>query len=329
MFGFKTKEFAIDLGSSRIRIADKEHVLLVSDASTAILYQHEKVERIVLAYGNNAEEMHGKIPKPLQEISAIRDGAVWDKECLREIMRNLMVQVNERLLWVNQPICICVPAQANLVEKKIIQKIMKEAGGGKIRFVNRAMATAQSIQIPFHEPHGHLIIDIGAHITEMTLLSCSDVVKSQLIKIGGEVLSLGIVRHLRKKKGIEISLLQAETIKEKYGAALWDSEVGADEFEIKGKSVRSSFPKAVWICPQDVIEGLGEPLQALLEAIQEFLDAVPLEVATDIAQTGIVLVGGGAKLRDLDEAIALHTNLPVIIPENPESLCVIGALDLH
>lgn len=327
MFGFRTTEFAIDLGSSHIRIANVEQGLLVSEASRAVVYQQDrKGERVVLAHGNLVLPMHGRIPKPLEEVLAIRDGAVWDRDCLREMIRSLMVQANQRLLWVNQQIVICLPNQANLVEKKNLQKIFKEAGGGKIRFVNRAMAAASALNIPFHEPHGHFIVDIGAHTTEMTILSCSEVVQNKLIKLGGESLSKGIVRHLRDKFRIEISLQQAERLKEEQGSAIWIQENTGELIEVKGISVNSSFPDSQLIDRREIIEGLSPGLKLLAENIQDFLDEVPLELAGDIADAGIVLIGGGALLEDIDDAIRNFTNLPVIIPEEPRSLAVIGAL---
>lgn len=326
MFGFRTAEFAIDLGSSHIRIANLKQGLLVSEASRAVVYQQDKGERVVLAYGNLVLPMHGRIPKPLEEVLAIRDGAVWDRDCLREIIRSLMVLANQRLLWVNQQLVICLPSQANLVEKKNLQKIFKEAGGGKIRFVNRAMAAASALNIPFHEPHGHFIVDIGAHTTEMTILSCSDVVQNKLIKLGGEALSKGLVRHLRDKFKIEVSLQQAERLKEEFGSAVWIREDTGELIEVKGLSIETSFPDSLLIDRREIVEGLGAGLKLLVENIQAFLDEVPLELAGDIADVGIVLIGGGALLEGIDDAIRNYTNLPVIIPEEPKSLAVTGAL---
>lgn len=327
MFGFRTAEFAIDLGSSHIRIANLEQGLLVSEASRAVVYQQDKKgERIVLAHGNAVLPMHGRIPKPLEEVLVIRDGAVWDRDCLRELIRSLMVQANQRLLWVNQQLVICLPNQANLVEKKNLQKIFKEAGGGKIRFVNRSMAAASALNIPFQEPHGHFIVDIGAHTTEMTILSCSAVVQNKLIKVGGESLSKGIVRHLRNKFRIEISLQQAERLKEEYGSAIWIREDTGELIEVKGISVEESFPDSQLIDRREIVEGLSAGLKLLAENIQDFLDEVPLELAADIADAGIILIGGGALLEDIDDAVRNFTNLPVIIPEDPRSLAVIGAL---
>jgi rod shape-determining protein MreB and related proteins len=327
MFGFRTKEFAVDLGSSNIRIAVSDQGVLAIEATRAIVYVQENGEQVVLAVGNAAADMHGKMPSSLKEVSPIRDGMVQDFYSMREILKLMIIQVNDRLLWANQHIRICIPFVANLTEQKSLKKLLKEAGASKVSFVNRSVAAATSIDLPFHEAHGHMIVDIGSHTTEISVLSCGDVVESKFIKIGGENLNQGIVRHIRKVAGIEISLCQANDLKKKYGSAMQNRAIEG-KIEIKGLSVQSNFPKSTVINTSEITVGLGGGLQLLIEAIQSFLDDTPLELASDIAQIGVVLIGGGALLRDIDEAISEKTNLPVVIPDSPELASVLGALDM-
>jgi rod shape-determining protein MreB and related proteins len=327
MFGFRTKEFAVDLGSSSIRIALNNQGVLAVEATRAIVYEQEDGEQVVLAVGNSAAEMHGKMPKSLKEIFPVRDGTVKNILVMREILKILIIQVNDRLLWANQHIRLCIPFVANQSEKKAWMQLLKEAGASKVSFVNRAMAAAIYIQLPFNEPHGHMIVDIGSHTTEISVLSCGDVVESKLIKIGGETLNQGIVRHIKNAIGLEISLSQADELKKMYGSAMQNraSEV---MIEIKGRSVEENFPKAEMIDSGEITVGLGDSLQLLIDAISSFLDGTSLELANDIAQIGVVLIGGGALLKDIDEAISEKTNLPVVIPDDPEIASVLGALEM-
>jgi rod shape-determining protein MreB len=255
----------------------------------------------IIALGDTALDMHGKLPKSLEMVYLVRDGVVQESFCLEYLVREMLGQMQENIIWAMQQVYITVPNVANDVEKQNLRELMKKLGINRVHFINRAMAGATTLKIPYQQPHGYCIIDIGAHTTDMTILSCSDIVANKLVKLGGSNLDQALSRYIRENYNIEISSEQARKLKEQYGCAIPDMEQ-TELVEIRGKS-----------------------LQLLVDAIEEFIEHVPLELSTDVAQIGIVLVGGGALLPEIDVAITNVINILAIIPENPHETCVLGA----
>ena len=324
MLGFRPSMLGFDFGSANLRVGSEQQVL-VTEATRAVVYSPKSGKRSIVALGNSAKEMQGRLPNILQELTLVQDGSLQDVDCLQELVRQLIIQVKDRLLWANQQVCITIPYAANQFEKQVYAQMMKNAGAGKVHFVNRAIAAAEAMEIPYQEPHGHCVIDIGAHTMEMTILSCGTIVQSKLVKLGGEVLNQSLLCYLRKHFSIEISKAQAALLKEKFGHA-YPNKNAVESILVRGKDSQSGYPTQVLVKSMDIQLGLGEGLQILLEAISTFLDEISLELSTDIAETGIVLIGGGALLEGLDQAVTEHTNILTIVPENPEQQCVVGAL---
>lgn len=324
MLGFRPSMLCFDFGSANLRVGSEQQVL-VTQATRAVVYAPKSGKRSIVALGNSAKDMQGRLPSILQELPLVQDGGLQDVDCLQELVRQLIIQVKDRLLWANQQVCITIPYAANQFEKQVFVQMMKNAGAGKVHFVNRAIAAAEALEIPYHEPHGHCVIDIGAHTMEMTILSCGTIVHSKLVKLGGGVLDQSLLRYLRKKFEIDISKAQACQLKEKYGQAYPDT-TKLEPVVIRGKNSKTGYPIQVFISQYEIHLGLGEGLQILLESISGFLEEITLELSTDIAETGIVLIGGGALLGDLEIAVTEHTNILTIVPENPDELCVVGAL---
>jgi rod shape-determining protein MreB len=323
MLGFRSVDFCFDFGSANIRISSIPKGVLITEASRAVVY-HGTGNPDIIALGDTALDMHGKLPKSLEMVYLVRDGVVQESFCLEYLVREMLGQMQENIIWAMQQVYITVPNVANDVEKQNLRELMKKLGINRVHFINRAMAGATTLKIPYQQPHGYCIIDIGAHTTDMTILSCSDIVANKLVKLGGSNLDQALSRYIRENYNIEISSEQARKLKEQYGCAIPDMEQ-TELVEIRGKSLETLFPEMKYIPRYEIHKGIGNGLQLLVDAIEEFIEHVPLELSTDVAQIGIVLVGGGALLPEIDVAITNVINILAIIPENPHETCVLGA----
>ena len=323
MLGFRSVDFCFDFGSANIRISSINKGVLITEASRAVVYQGTGKPDII-ALGDTALDMHGKLPKSLDMVYLVRDGVIQELFCLEYLVREMLGQIQENIIWAVQHVYITVPNVANDVEKQHMRELMKKLGINRVHFISRAMAGATTLQIPYQQPHGYCIVDIGAHTMEMTILSCSDIVANKLVKLGGSNLDQSLCRYIRENHNMEISSEQARILKEQYGCAIPDM-AQTELVEIRGKSIETLFPEMKYIPTYEIHKGIGNGLQLLVDAIEEFIEHVPLELSTDVAQIGIVLVGGGALLPDIDLAITNVINILTIIPENPHQACVLGA----
>lgn len=316
--------YCLDFGSANIRIGAFKSGVLLTEASSAVTFTSEEGERSIVALGNSALEMSGRLPKVLQQSNLVKDGNLVDVESMIELVRQLFIQVQERLLWANQQVTICHSALMNTEERNSFVHLMKMAGVRRVRFVPRVLAIATALELDIQEPQGRCIIDVGAHLTEIGLISCGVVVKSAVLKIGGDTFSQSLVRYLRQKYAVEISIRQADKLKEQFGACLVDA--GNDlQIEVRGRSLSDNFPTLLYLSQSELCHGLQAGLNMWLTAVTEFFEEVPIELSTDIVQTGIYLVGGASQLDGFDWMLSQRVKFMVFMPDNPAELCITGA----
>jgi len=320
---FTSSSYCIDLGSSNIRVGSMKNGVILTQASHGITFTDEHGETSILALGNAALEMYGRIPKVLRHSQLLKDGSVHDFGCLVELMKQLFLQLQERMLWVNQQATLCLAESLNEAEKSQMLQLLKQAGVRKVKVVSRLLAVASALEVPFDMPQGHCIVDVGGHTTEVGIVSCGSIIRSRLLKIGGDTFSLALVRHLRKVFGIEISIRQADSLKENFAAA--QRCISEKTVEVIGRSVEKGLPIIKHIPQHQICKGVLIGIEMWLGALESFFDELPIELSTDLLQTGIFLVGGSAKLEHLDWVLSQRLGLMVIAPDTPEELCLIGA----
>lgn len=319
-----SSNYCLDFGSANIRIGAFKSGVLLTEASCAVTFISEDGERSIVALGNSALEMYGRLPKVLQHSYLVKDGSLVDVESMIELVRQLFIQVQERLLWANQQVTICHSALMNSEERNGFIHLMKMAGVRRVRFVPRVLAIATALELEIQEPQGRCIIDVGAHLTEIGLISCGVVVKSAVLKIGGDTFSQSLLRYLRQKYAIEISIRQADKLKEIYGSCAVGVE-GIEQIEVRGRSLSDNFPTLLYLSQTELCEGLQAGLNMWLTAVSEFFEEVPIELSTDIVHTGIYLVGGGSQVEGFDWMLSQRVKFMVIMPDNPAELCITGA----
>ena len=318
-----SKHYCVDLGSANIRVGSSKSGVILTQAAYGVTYTDEEGDTSILALGNSALEMYGRLPKILRHRQLMKDGALHDYGCMVELMRQMFSQLQERTLWVNQQVLLCVSEASNDAEHNQFSQLLRQVGVRKFRYVSRLMAIGTALQLPLMEPQAHCIIDIGGHTTEIGVISCGSVVRSRQFKIGGDTFSLSLLRHLRKQYDVEISIRQADRIKEQFGSA--KSTDGEEVVEIFGRSMERLFPTIQHIPLYEIQKGLGIGIEMWISAVEGFFDELPIELSTDIAQTGVVMVGGSAQLSELDWVLSNRLRLMVIVPERSSELCLTGA----
>ncbi len=325
VLGALSGDMALDLGTSTTRILVDGRDDVFSEPSVVAIHEPAHGDRHILAVGRSAREMIGRTPGDIRVVRPLRDGEIADYEVAEAMLRQLMVRVQGRRLWVGPRVAVCLPYGTTEVEKRAAREAVEAAGVRQVHLVERPLAAALGVQLPIEEARGHMIVDVGGGTTEVSVLSLGGVVYSRVLRVGGEQVDAAIVHHLETQHRLLIGPRTAERVKLQMGRAL---PGGPDlELEVKGRDLDSGFPASRRLVAAEVQEAVAEPVRLIIEAVISSLEHTPPDVASDIADLGIVLLGDGGKLRDLDRAIGDATGLPVIAPEGGGDAAVRGAID--
>jgi rod shape-determining protein MreB len=208
-----------------------------------------------------------------------------------------------------------VPGKATAVERKAIKESALSAGARDVWLIEEPMAAAIGAGLPVHEAIGTMVVDIGGGTTEIAVISLNGVVYSESVRVGGDRFDESIVAYVRRTQGSLIGDATAERIKQEIGTAYPGKEVR--EIDVRGRNLAEGVPRSFTLNSNEILEALQEPLSMIVQAVKSALEQTPPELASDIAESGVVLTGGGAMLRDLDLLLAEETGLPVLLAEDP------------
>jgi rod shape-determining protein MreB len=268
--------------------------------------------------------MIGKTPGSIKAIRPLRDGVISDFEIAEEMIKYFVRKVHNRKSFVSPKIVICVPSGATPVEKRAIHESAEAAGARRAFLIEEPIAAAIGAGLPIEEARGSMIVDIGGGTTEVAILSLGGIVYTNSVRVGGEKIDRAIIDFIKEKYNLLLGESTAESIKKEYGSAIPTRGMNGQSFHIKGRSLHDGIPKQIKIDCLQLCEGLAKPVATIVECIKMALENTDPELAADIVDTGIVITGGGALLKNLDTCIKKSTGLPVSIAEDPLNTVVLG-----
>jgi rod shape-determining protein MreB len=276
----------------------------------------------VLAMGHEAWQMIGRTPSYIVAVRPLRKGAITDFEITQRMIRLLLQRVGVNRF--NRPrVVICVPSAITAVERRAVIEAAKRAGASEAYLLEQPMAAAIGAGLPINEPLGNMVVDIGGGTSEVALISLGGVVALEAVRVGSFDIDAHVQTYIRREYGIAIGERTAEEIKVTIGSA-WPTE---DEFaaEVRGRELMSGLPKTVVLSAEEVREAIDEPVSAMVDAVIACLGQAPPELAQDLIQQGIYLVGGGGMLAGLDLRLEEETEIPVHLVDAPLECVVLGA----
>ncbi|ROL61686.1 rod shape-determining protein [Bacteroidetes/Chlorobi group bacterium ChocPot_Mid] len=313
-----SNDVAIDLGTANTLIWMKGKQIVLNEPSVVAF---DRTTKHIIAIGKEAEAMVGKTHRDVKIIRPLRDGAIADFEITEGMLRAFIRKVS--LSW--QPakrVVVCVPSGITEVEKRAVRDSCEHAGAKEVHLIAEPMAGAIGIGLNVHEATGNMIVDIGGGTTEIAVIALDKIVADESIKTAGDELTIDVIKYFRSVHNILIGDRTAEIIKCQVGSAVpLEEEL---EIEVKGRDLVSGIPKAIRVTSADVREALAESVNEIVEAVITLLEKTPPELAADIYDRGIMLSGGGALLKGLDERIRRQTSLPVHVADDPLTSVVRG-----
>ncbi len=322
VLGWFSSDLAIDLGTANTLVYVKGRGIVVSEPSVVAVSRDTRGPDKVRAVGKAAKDMLGRTPGHIVAIRPLKDGVIADFDITEAMLRYFIRRVHDRRTMVRPRIVIAVPSGITEVEKRAVRESAMLAGAREVYLIEEPMAAAIGAGLPVTEPSGNMIIDIGGGTTEVAVISLSGVVYSNSTRVGGDKMDEAIINYVKRKYNLLIGERSAEYIKIRIGTAYPTDSM--ESIEVKGRDVVLGVPKTLEIKSEEVREALSEPVNAVVEAAKIALERTPPELAADIVDKGIVLVGGGSQLRNLDVLLREATGLPVMLAEDPLTAVAIG-----
>ena len=313
--GLFSNDISIDLGTANTLIYVKGKGIVLDEPSVVAI-RTVGTQRSVAAVGIEAKRMLGRTPGNIVAIRPLKDGVIADFHVTEKMLQLFISKVHENSMIRPSPrVLVCVPAQSTQVERRAIKESALGAGAREVYLIEEPMAAALGAELPVDDASGSMVVDVGGGTTEIAILSLNGVVFSDSVRIGGDRFDEAISNYVRRKYGSVIGETTSERIKMEIGSAYPANEIR--EIDVRGRNLAEGVPKSFTLNSDEILEALQEPLAAIVQSVKRVLEQSPPELASDIAETGVVLTGGGALLPDLDRLLTHETGLPVVVAEDP------------
>jgi len=311
------KDMAVDLGTANTLVYVKGEGIVLNEPSVVAV---NTITNAIIAVGEEAKRMVGRTPAHIVAIRPLKDGVIADFDVTEKMLRYFIQKVHQRRSLARPRVVVAVPSGITGVEQRAVEEATIQAGARAAFIIEEPMAAAIGAGLPIHEPIGNMVVDIGGGTTEVAVISLGGIVTSQSLRVGGDEMDEAVINYIKRDYQLMIGERTAENLKVKIGSAfpLLDDELDA---EIKGRDLASGLPKTVIVTAEEIRQSIEEPVSQVVQTVKDALDRTPPELASDIMDEGIILAGGGALLRGLEERIRNETGMPVHMAKDP-LLCV-------
>jgi rod shape-determining protein MreB and related proteins len=314
------RDMAVDLGTANTLVYVRGRGVVLDEPSVVALNTRNGS---VLAVGSEAKRMIGRTPGHIIATRPLKDGVIADFDVTEKMLRYFIRSVQRRKMLTKPRVVVCVPSGITGVEQRAVEEASVQAGARAAYIIEEPVAAAIGAGLAVHEPAGNMIVDIGGGTTEVALLSLGGIVTSQSVRTGGDAIDAAIVSYVKKEYSLMLGERTAEEIKIAIGSAFpLPDEPNA---EIRGRDLVSGLPKTIVVSADELRKAIEEPVNACVDAVKNTLDKAPPELAADIMDRGIVMTGGGALLKGLDERLRHETGMPIHVTENPLTSVAIGS----
>lgn len=322
-FRLLSHDLAIDLGTANTLVYVRNKGIVANEPSVVAVQRDSRGLRTVKAVGRAAKEMLGRTPGSIEAVRPMKDGVIADFELTEKMLSYFIGVAHNHRSLVRPRAVICIPYGITEVEKRAVRESAESAGCASVYLIEEPMAAAIGADLPIHEASGNMIVDIGGGTTEVAVISLLGIVYSKSVRVGGDKMDESIVNYLKRRFNVLIGERTAEQIKIAIGSAYPDEEIRT--MQVKGRDLVAGIPKTIEVTSEEIREAMQEPINAIVEAVRLGLEKTPPELASDIVDKGIVLVGGGALIRNLDVLLREETGLPIVVAENPLTAVVLGS----
>ncbi len=314
------KQLGIDLGTVNVLVYVRGRGIVLQEPSVvAISFNENKI----VAVGEEAKAMLGRTPEAIEVIRPLRDGVIADYRVTQRMLEYFIRKATGGLSLFKPRVMISVPYGVTSVERRAVREAALEAGASRAHLIPEPLAGAIGAGLPVSSPSGNMVVDMGGGASEAAVIAVNGIVVANSVRVGGLRMDEAIAAYIRRKYNMMIGQPTAEEIKIRIGAALpLEEEL---QMEVQGRDQVAGLPRTITITSEEVTEALTEPLSAIIGVIKAVLEKTPPELSSDIIDRGMVLVGGTAMLRKIDELITRETGVPAYVADAPIACVSLGA----
>lgn len=309
------KDIGIDLGTASVEIFVKGRGIVLQEPSVVAI---QKSTGKLLKIGAEAQSMQGRTPGEIMTIRPLRDGVISDYEMTERMLRDFMHKA-VGYQPVKPRIIVCVPSGITEVEERAVIDAGIQAGASRVYLIEEPVAAAIGAGIDISRPDGNLVIDIGGGTADIAVISLSGVVVSESIKVAGDRFDEAAIKFMRREHNLLIGEQTAEEMKIAIGCVFPPDEEMS--MNVTGRSLMTGLPQTMTVTSTEMMDAFEEPVEQIIEAVQQVLERTPPELAADISNNGVVMTGGGSLVRGFDRLLTARTGIPTVIAEDP-ILCV-------
>jgi len=316
-----SKRIGIDLGTANVVVYDHDRGIVLDEPSVVAIAERDNT---VVAVGHEARSMIGRHPGAIQVIRPMRDGVIADYLITEAMLRYFIASVVGRFNVVRPEVMISVPVGVTGVEQRAVRDAAEAAGARRpAHLIPEPLAAAIGAEIPVGSARGHMVIDIGGGRSEAAVISMFGIVESESVRVAGDRLDDAIAQYIKRRHNLVIGERTAEEVKRAIGAAIpLDEDLTAG---VRGRDQITGLPRTVTIRSSEITQAIQDHLVTIVQTARRVLERTPPELASDVIDHGIVLTGGGALLRGIDQLILHETGVPVHIAEDPLRCVARGA----
>lgn len=312
-------DLGIDLGTATFVVYQRGVGIIIEEPSVVAV---DKKKKKIIAIGTEAKNMVGKTPDQIQVIRPVQDGVITNPMIIEEVLRFFFKKAKKGMSFSKPKLIIGIPALTTDVERRAVKEAAQRVGASKVYLVSEPLAAAIGSEMQITEPNGHMVVDIGGGTTDISVISLGGSVRSESIKTAGEAMDQEIVKYIKKHYRFSIGESTAERIKIQIGKAYENEE--DIEVEIKGQDIKTGLPSSLKISSMDIYNAIKPVLNEIILKIKNVLEQTPPELAADVSQNGIILVGGVSRIRGLDKLITEKIGVDTSVSEDPHLSCAKG-----
>lgn len=314
------RRIGIDLGTANTLVFIPGKGIIVNEPSVVAV---SPVENTVLAVGNQAKEMLGRTPDNIVASRPMRDGVIADYRVTEAMLKYFINKVTGKVRIVKPEIMISIPAGVTSTERRAVIDAAVRAGAKSAFVVKEPLLAAIGAGIPIHNAQGNMIINIGGGTSEIAVISLGGIVAAHSARVGGNRFDQAISDYIKRKYGLAVGDRTAEDIKKEIGSAI--AQVKEEHMDVRGRDLMGGLPKTIKISSNEITEALQDELREVINAVKKVFQETPPELAADIMDKGMILSGGGALLRNLDQLITKTIGVPCYVADDP-LFCVIKGI---
>lgn len=307
----------IDLGTANTLVFVPGKGIVINEPSVVAV---SILDNTVLAVGNQAKDMLGRTPDTIVASSPMKDGVIADYRVTEAMLKYFINKVSGKIRFFRPEIMLSIPAGVTSTERRAVVDAAIKAGAKSAYVVKEPLLAAIGAGIPIHNAQGNMIVNIGGGTSEIAVISLGGVVVAHSARVGGNKFDQAISDYIKRKYSLAVGDRTSEEIKIEIGSAI--AQVKEEYKDVRGRDLMGGLPKTVKISSNEVTEALQDELREVINAIKKVFQETPPELAADIMDKGMVLSGGGALLRNLDQLITKTIGVPCYVADDP-LFCVI------